>query len=114
MSALESRSSPVFMQCAEDLVARMQKIGTAEATLIAREAQELVDTFKCWFAERPPDELRVATIRRMLDLHRRAMDYLAAHPTLAHVQPSRPAPAGDEDDDDQHAPRPLPLRMPSR
>lgn len=113
MSDSASRSSPVFMDSAEDLVARMGTIGTAEAAAIASEAQQLVDTFRGWLTHRPADDVRVASIRRMLDLHRRAMDYLAAHPGLVHHS-ARPGATTSGDDDDHFEPRPLPMRSARR
>jgi len=44
---------------------------------LAREARELVETFKSWSRKRPEDSARIAAIQRLMELNRRVMDYLA-------------------------------------
>ena len=70
-------SASVFQNSAKELAMRLEGDESPAAQEMVREAQELRDTFRRWELQRPADEIRVATIRRLFDLNRRAMDYLA-------------------------------------
>lgn len=85
-----SVNSPLFLTNAEDLVARLAKVEGAEARGLAAEGGALVAALRSWVSRRPDDATRVATIQRLLDLNRRAMDLLVR--SGARVTPS-------EDDD---------------
>jgi hypothetical protein len=74
----QSNSTRLFQESAEELAERMDEEGTETARLLGREARELARRFVSWQAERPTDEERVATIQRLFELNRRAMDVLAA------------------------------------
>ena len=82
-----SVSSPVFLTNAEELVTRMERQGSPRALVMAAAARELVDTFRSWQRERPEDEVRIATIEKLFDLHRQAMDYLANQAPVSGRQP---------------------------
>lgn len=72
-----SNSVPLFRQSAEDLAKKLSDIGTAEAMTMAREARELVDTFRAWESMRPANDARIAKIQQLFALNRRVMDFLA-------------------------------------
>jgi hypothetical protein len=57
---------------------RLEQEGSDAARALAREARELMARFTEWQHVRPTDDARVATIRRLFELNRRAMDYIAA------------------------------------
>jgi hypothetical protein len=69
-----------FLRSAEDLQSKLGAVGTAESMGMEREARELVETFKAWQTKRPADATRIAAIRHLMDLNRRAMQYLAERP----------------------------------
>ncbi len=73
----KSSSVPLFRQSAEDLANKLSEIGTAEAMGMAREARELVQTFRAWEQARPANDARIAKIQQLFALNRRVMDYLA-------------------------------------
>jgi hypothetical protein len=66
-----------FLRNAEELVAKVGAVATAEAMGMAREARDLVDTFKSWEKKRPEDGARIAAIRQLMELNRRVMDFLS-------------------------------------
>jgi hypothetical protein len=70
-------SAPLFHQSAVDLASKLGAIPTAEAAGMAREARELATTFHSWASQRPENTARIARIRELFDLNRRAMDFLA-------------------------------------
>ena len=74
----QSASTRLFQDSAEQLALRLEQEGSEAAAVLAREARELSARFTVWAEERPSDDERVATIQRLFDLNRRAMDYLAA------------------------------------
>ena len=74
---LPSESTHLFQDSAEQLAFRLEKESTDAASALAGEARELAARFVAWRTERPADDVRVATIQRLFDLNRRAMDYLA-------------------------------------
>lgn len=77
MADLKSSNSRQFLQSAEELVAKLSDVGTAEAMSLAREAREIVNTLKGWEKKRPDDETRITTIRQLLELNRRVMTFLS-------------------------------------
>ena len=70
-------SASVFHNSARELAARLEQDVSPMAQEMVREAQGLADTFRRWELQRPEDAMRVATIRQLFELNRRAMDYLA-------------------------------------
>jgi hypothetical protein len=74
-----SLSWPLFEQHAVDLALRLEPHRTEEAQTMLREARDLHRSFREWQQALPADEVRVPTIRRLFDLQRRVMDYLALH-----------------------------------
>jgi hypothetical protein len=77
MADLKSSNSRQFLQSAEELVAKLSEIGTAEAMSLLREAREIVSTLKSWEKKRPEDDVRIITIRQLLELNRRVMTFLS-------------------------------------
>jgi hypothetical protein len=72
-----SASTHLFQDSAEQLAVRLEQEQTDAAGALAAEARALAVHFATWQTERPADDVRVATIQRLFDLNRRAMDYLA-------------------------------------
>jgi hypothetical protein len=72
-----SAAAPEFLRSAEELLVKLNAIGTAESMGMAREARELAETFKSWASKRPADDMRIAAIQQLFQLNRRVMDYLA-------------------------------------
>jgi len=73
----DTGSASVFHTSARDLAARLESDASPVAQEMVREAQALADTFRRWELQRPDDAMRVQTIRQLLDLNRRAMDYVS-------------------------------------
>jgi hypothetical protein len=74
----QSASTRVFQDSAEELAAQLDQESSETARGLAREVRELAARFAVWHEEQPTDEERVATIQRLFELNRRAMDVLAA------------------------------------
>lgn len=71
---------PVFTKSARDLLARLSEV-TGPAWEMRKETEEILELFESW--ERRPATVteRSDAIRRLLDLHRRAMEFLVKnHP----------------------------------
>lgn len=77
MDDQSAAAAPEFQKSAEDLVAKLGAIGTAESMGMAREARDLGETFRSWQKKRPDDDARIVAIRQLFELNRRVMDYLA-------------------------------------
>jgi hypothetical protein len=75
-SSYLSASTRLFEDSAEQLAVRLEREGSDTAKVLAREARDLGVAFAAWKRQRPADDVRVATIERLFDLNRRAMDYL--------------------------------------
>jgi hypothetical protein len=73
-------TSPVFLQSAEDLAQRLERIGNTEALIMASEARDLLEEFRSWAGRRPTEAERFPVIDRLFALNRRAMDWLARDP----------------------------------
>jgi hypothetical protein len=73
----QSLASPFFLSNAEDLARRLEASPLAEAQKLAAEAKDLIALFRTWATSRPTDDARVAGIGRLLELNRRAMDFMA-------------------------------------
>jgi len=72
-----SSSAPLFHESAVDLATKLATIPTAEAAGMAREARELAIVFHSWATHKPENATRIARIRELFDLNRRAMAFLA-------------------------------------
>ncbi len=70
-------AAPEFLRSAEDLMAKLGLVSTAESMGLAREARELADTFKSWERKQPANDTRIVAIRQLFELNRRVMDFLA-------------------------------------
>ncbi len=77
-SPYQSASTRLFQESAEELAFQLEQQPSEGAALLAREARELAARFRAWTVERPSDEERVATLQRLFELNRQAVDYLAA------------------------------------
>lgn len=99
-------TSPLFEKSAEETAERLAQVDGPQAAAMAREAQDLVATFRSWAQQRPDDAERVATINRLFDLNRRAMDFLlkAGPPSSG----TRMKVNDDEDDEADAMPRSFP------
>jgi hypothetical protein len=73
-----SLSTSLFLENAESLASRLDRHRTAEAMAMAIEARDLAATFRAFQTIAPPRDERVATIQRLFDLNRRALDYLSS------------------------------------
>jgi hypothetical protein len=73
-------TSPVFLQSAEELAVRLERIGNTDALIMAGEARDLLTEFRSWASRRPTEAERFPVIDRLFALHRRAMDWLARDP----------------------------------
>ena len=69
-------SALVFLDSARQLAMRLRHDVSPIAKEMVREAELLADTFGHWHLHRPDDEVRLNTIKRLVDLNRRAMDFL--------------------------------------
>ena len=69
-------SAMVFLDSARELAARLSRHGSPEAQSMVMEALSLADQFRRWSVERPENDVRLGTIKQLMELNRRAMDYL--------------------------------------
>jgi hypothetical protein len=70
-------STPLFITSTEDLMGRLSRLDTEEARSLLAEVKELHTEFRRWEHHKPPDDIRVKSIRKLFDLQRRTMDYVA-------------------------------------
>ena len=77
-TSYQSDSTHLFLDGALQLAERLEREAPDGAHQLAREARELAARFVAWQTKRPTDDERVATIQRLFEINRRAMDYLAA------------------------------------
>ncbi len=77
-TSYQSDSTHLFLDSALALADRLEREPSEAAHHLAREARELAARFIEWQTARPADEVRVATIQRLFEINRRAMDYVAA------------------------------------
>ncbi len=73
----QSGSWPLFRQAAADLAERLLAANTPATVSLAREARDLEEILRGWEVVRPDSETRVATIERLFDVNRIAMDLLS-------------------------------------
>lgn len=72
-----TESTPIFKKSAEDLLARLERDPSEPAREMAKETRALVEVFRRWGNERPPDAERISAIQALFELNRRAMDFLS-------------------------------------
>jgi hypothetical protein len=94
MAANHSITSSVFLNSALDLVRRLSPDPSPAGFVLAEEARALVELFQSWEREKPADDDRIATIQRLFELNRRAMDHLAKSGPSSGVRTST-IPRGD-------------------
>jgi hypothetical protein len=75
-----SASLPIFLNTARELAAKLEGDPSPEAVHMLHEAEELARVFQTWEHEVPEAHQRSTSVSAVLDLQRRVMDYLAAHP----------------------------------
>ncbi len=95
-------TSPVFLQSAEDLALRLERIGNTDALIMATEARDLLEEFRSWATRRPTEAERFPVIDRLFALNRRAMDWLARDPITT------PPTSGIRASDEHEAPASVP------
>lgn len=66
---------PLFVDSAREILARLS-LAAGPALEMAKEAQELLATFERWEREPSSSTERARTVQRLIDLHRRAMEFL--------------------------------------
>ncbi len=71
-------TAPLFIETATDVARRLERDPSPAAQQMRAEALALVTVFRAWQLERPEPALKVATIQRLFDLQRRAMDLLVS------------------------------------
>jgi hypothetical protein len=71
-----SRQFRVFETICQELLVRLQGDHSREALAFAADAQRLMVALDAWRRELPTQDARAATIAQVLDLHRKAMEYL--------------------------------------
>jgi hypothetical protein len=76
----QSNSWVLFQKSAQDLASRLEEVQHPDANEMAREARHLVLIFQSWESVRPTNEVRIAAIHQLLNLNRRAMDFLSNYP----------------------------------
>jgi hypothetical protein len=92
-----TETSTLFLDTAQDLVERLGQTQGAGVAPLLHEAQDLVITLQGWARARPSAAEKVATIQRLFDLNRRAMDLLAKMgPPSSHTRPKMV----DDDEDE--------------
>ena len=72
-----TNTAPIFVQNARDLMARLAPHAADPiAAPMLHEASRLLDDFENWKTQRPANDVRIAGIQQLMNLNRRAMDYL--------------------------------------
>jgi hypothetical protein len=66
----------IFVDTAEEVLRRLAGDSSPEALAMINEAQELAHVFRTWQVVRPADSERLAAIRRIFEVQRKAMEYL--------------------------------------
>jgi len=66
----------VFRESALDLILRLSSFTHPLAHIMRREAEEILNAFDLWEKYPPLAPERVQTISRLLDLHRRVLEFL--------------------------------------
>jgi len=74
-------SSPLFVEHAEDIVARLLLDPSPGAVGLLAEARALAEVFRRWEIEKPPNEARVRAIQTLMELNRRAREHLSSRGT---------------------------------
>jgi hypothetical protein len=71
---------PLFVNSAKDLLSRLTE-ATGPAWDMRKEAEEILELFKLWEYRPATATERADTVSRLLDLHRRAMEFLVKNRT---------------------------------
>lgn len=69
-----SQNLPIFLRSAEELLEYLEGDTTEEGRCFRAEAQELADTFRSWFVQRPDPQARNEAVNRLLLLHKHVRD----------------------------------------
>lgn len=78
MTRASSQSLPLFEQSCNEVLQRVQNDSSPDAVGFRVEAESLLAVLEGWKSELPRAEDRGATIAKVFDLYRRAMEYLTA------------------------------------
>lgn len=70
-----SNVPPLFVDSARDILKRLSGV-TGPAWEMAKEAEELLSIFERWEKEPSTSTERAQTVQRLIDLHRRAQEFL--------------------------------------
>jgi hypothetical protein len=76
-----SESLPLFEKTCGEVLSRLQGDASPQADAFAMEAQQLLNTLQLWKKDVPPPTERSETITKVMDLYRRAMEYLVTAKT---------------------------------
>lgn len=66
----------VFRDSARELILRLSSLSHPLAHIMRREAEEILNAFDLWEKYPPLAPERVQTISRLLDLHRRVLEFI--------------------------------------
>ena len=94
-------SSPLFLESAREIVARLGQVPGAEPAPLVREAEALIKELEDW--KSVDADGRVAIIQRLFDLNRRSLEFLASQGPLSSSRPkmvSSPSLLLEDDADD--------------
>lgn len=78
MPHVSTKTGPIFLQTAQDLLSRLRQDHSDGARELERRARALVAIFEGWPAAPPTPEARSATIHQLLDLQREALEHIAS------------------------------------
>ena len=75
----DSAQIPIFEFTAEELATKLEENGggSSESLELARQARNLLELFRSWRAVRPGDEERIQVVSALVDLNRRAQEFLS-------------------------------------
>ena len=74
--AFGTRSGPIFLKNADDLIARLRGDASPIGAALMQEVESLRAAFAKWEHDRPADSSRLELITRLVDLNRRVMDHV--------------------------------------
>ncbi len=78
-------SSPLFLESAREIVARLSPLQGAEPASLVREAETLIKELEDW--KSVDADGRVAIIQRLFDLNRRSLELVAGQGPLSGSRP---------------------------
>jgi hypothetical protein len=95
-------SSHAFLNTAREIVARVSAFPGPESAGLVREAEALIEDLQRWKAA--DEDGRGAIIGRLLELHRRSLEFVVRQGPLSGIRPRVSSVvtdvAGDDDDDE--------------